>query len=278
MRTNTLTLRALASASIRSSWWFAPSTSATQRRAWVGSRRCASSNTWATTVAAASTTPGGEPFAGGGRPGAGMFTFGVGGRQDVGHGAHYGGAVVDRAHLGDALPVALLTLGQPPGELRGGLIGGSGGGWAQRVGAHHDALPVDLHHQHVGVLGGRRGLVAGVEVVEVGRGPPGETLHLTLAELLPAAPVDRGHRLLERSAAGLDGGHLAQPVGVALHRQVQLPVHRIQVRLSSSAVREPVYLHDTENRLKCPPVPRLHPGAGSPPDLHDVNPSFPLGA
>ena len=45
-----------------------------------------------------------------------------------------------------------------------------------------------------------------------------------------------------------------------------------------SAVREPVYLHDTENRLKCPPVPRLHPGAGSPPDLHDVNPSFPLGA
>src|SRR5664280_536929 len=35
MRTNTLTLRALASASIRSSWWFAPATSATHARRWV---------------------------------------------------------------------------------------------------------------------------------------------------------------------------------------------------------------------------------------------------
>src|SRR5680860_365759 len=52
----TLAPRASASASIRRIWWLLPSTSATQVRAWSGSRRSASSKTAATTVAASSTT------------------------------------------------------------------------------------------------------------------------------------------------------------------------------------------------------------------------------
>src|SRR5674476_1383584 len=56
MMIGTATLRAWASAWIRSIWWLLPSTSATQVRAWSGSRRSASSKIWATTVAASSTT------------------------------------------------------------------------------------------------------------------------------------------------------------------------------------------------------------------------------
>jgi len=52
----TSTPRVFASARMRSIWWLAPSTSATQARVWFGSRRSASSKMAGTTLAASSTT------------------------------------------------------------------------------------------------------------------------------------------------------------------------------------------------------------------------------
>ena len=56
MMIGTATLRERASGWIRSIWWLLPSTSATQVRAWSGSRRSASSKIWAATLAASCTT------------------------------------------------------------------------------------------------------------------------------------------------------------------------------------------------------------------------------
>jgi len=82
-------------------------------------------------------------------------------RKDVGRGAHDGCRVVDGAQFGHAFAVALLALGQPGRQLGGGLRGGPGGGRAQRLGAHHDALAVGREGQHVARIGGRRQLAGG---------------------------------------------------------------------------------------------------------------------
>jgi hypothetical protein len=52
----TCSVRAFASALMRSIWWLFPSTRATQTRSWAGSRRWASSKRLAMTVAASAVT------------------------------------------------------------------------------------------------------------------------------------------------------------------------------------------------------------------------------
>src|SRR5664279_4703339 len=94
-------------------------------RTGTGARRPASVRMW-------SSRPNG--------PGGGLAALGVVARQDVGRAARDRGDVVDRADLRHPFAVALLTFGQPGGELRVGVGGGLRGRWPERVRAHHDAL------------------------------------------------------------------------------------------------------------------------------------------
>src|SRR5450756_3074658 len=166
----TSTPRVFASARMRSIWWLAPSTSATQARVWFGSRRSASSKMACTTLAASSTTLAVSHLLLAVGPAVTSARLAPAVRKDVGRGAHDGCRVVDGAQFGHAFAVALLALGQPGRQLGGGLRGGAGGGRAQRLGAHHDALAVGREGQHVARIGGRRQLAGGVEIVEVARG------------------------------------------------------------------------------------------------------------
>ncbi len=61
--------------------------------------------------------------------------------QHVYRRARRGSGVVDAADLGYPLAVALLARRQPGLQRVGGLLGGLGGGGAQRLGPHDDALP-----------------------------------------------------------------------------------------------------------------------------------------
>src|SRR5450756_1829452 len=152
----TSTPRVFASARMRSTWWLAPSTSATQARVWFGSRRSASSKMACTTLAASSTTLAVSQLLLAVGPAVTSARLAPAVRKDVGRGAHDGCRVVDGAQFGHAFAVALLALGQPGRQLGGGLRGGPGGGRAQRLGAHHDALAVGREGQHVARIGGRR--------------------------------------------------------------------------------------------------------------------------
>jgi hypothetical protein len=162
-------------------------------------------------------------------------------------------------------------------SFRGGLRGGLGGRAAQRPGAHHDALAVTGEHEHLAVLavvlavvlaGG--GLAAAVEGVEVDDAGLGELLDLAFAQLLAGAAVDRGHRVVERAAGGLDRGEAAQPVGVFLDRQVEQCVGGMQVRVSGGAVGQPGDLDLTEDRGQSPAVSGLDPGPRHPGGVDDI--------
>ena len=197
---------------------------------------------------------------------------GVAVRKDVGRGAHDGCRVVDGAQFGHAFAVALLALGQPGRQLGGGLRGGPGGGRAQRLGAHHDALAVGREGQHVARIGGRRQLAGGVEIVEVDRGAGRQFLHLTLTEPVP------GGALVEGAAGGLDRGQPAQPVGMFLLRQVQPAVRGVQVRLPGGPVSQPVHLDLAEDRGQGAAGPGFDPAAGHPARVDDLDPGLPVGA
>jgi hypothetical protein len=260
----TSTPRRVASAWIRSIWWLLPSTSAIQVRACVGSRRAASSKTRPTTMAALSVTLAvSHLFA---DRGVGLLGVGIGagvlaGGEDVGWGARDRVGVVDGADLGQAFAVAFLALGQPGGQLRGGRGCGCGGGRAQRVGAHDDALAVDGQDQHVSA-GTGRGTALGVEVLDVGRGPPGELFGLAFAQPEPGGPFDRLGGVVEGAPCRFEGGQLPQAVRVLLHWQVQCRVGGIQVGVPAAAVGQPGYRHLAEHRGQRAGVPGLDGTAG----------------
>jgi hypothetical protein len=115
------------------------------------------------------------------------------------------------------------------------------GRWAQRVGAHHDALAVDLQHEQV-VRHTWRGQAGRVEGLEVHRCRRGQALHLALAHLLAGRSLDGLHRLVETTAGTFHRGQLAQPVGLLLLWQVEPGVGRIQVRAATLAVGDPADL------------------------------------
>ena len=193
----TCRVRAWASAVIRSIWWLLPSTRATQVRAWSGSRRSASAKIWATTDAASATTLAVSHLFDVTGPGSDLGAFGVVRGQDVRAGARGGGGVEHGSDFGHPFPVALLSLREPGRQLRAGLGGRGGGGRAQRVGAHHDALAVAGQHEWV-AAGAGRGLPPAVEAVGVDGGSAGELFDLPFADLLSGAPFDRLDRPVER--------------------------------------------------------------------------------
>jgi len=156
--------------------------------------------------------------------------------------------------------------------------GGPGGGRAQRLGAHHDALAVGREGQHVARIGGRRQLAGGVEIVEVDRGAGRQFRHLTLTEPVPGGALDGSRRLVEGAAGGLDRGQPAQPVGMLLLRQVQPAVRGVQVRLPGGPVSQPVHLDLAEDRGQGAAVPGFDPAAGHPARVDDLDPGLPVGA
>ena len=118
MRMCTVMSRVAASAPILSIWWLAPSTSATQVRVLSGSRRVASSNTSVMTIAASWTTLAVShlPVAVGPSVAAARSAS-VAGRMSATV-RMTGGCVVNRADLGHALAVTLLSLAQAAREFR----------------------------------------------------------------------------------------------------------------------------------------------------------------
>lgn len=94
-----------------------------------------------------------------GDPGAGMGRVTpvglINDLADDGGGPRLGVEVIDRCDGGHPFAVALLTLGEPGGQLWDGVRGGFGGLSPQAVGAHHGALGVSGKHQHVVGVAGR---------------------------------------------------------------------------------------------------------------------------
>src|SRR5664279_2311824 len=218
MMISTVVLRCLASALMRRIWWALPSTSAIQVRACSGSRRSASSKIVVTTVAASSTTLAVSHLLRATGPAVAWRRWVSVARQDVGRAARDRGDVVDRADLRHPFAVALLTFGQPGGELRVGVGGGLRGRWPERVRAHHDALAVTRQRQDVVWVAARRCALA-VEGVEVHGRPAGEVFDLALTQVLAGAAFDRLDGPVERSSGAFDSGQLPQPVRVLLDRQ-----------------------------------------------------------
>ena len=121
----TFTPRALASALIRWIWWLLPSTSATQVRRCLGSRRSASSKTCLMTVPASLTMLALSHLLAATGPPGGLVAVVAG--EDVGRRAGRRGRVVDGADLRHPLAVALLAARQP-GLGLGARAGTPGGG------------------------------------------------------------------------------------------------------------------------------------------------------
>ena len=109
----------------------------------------------------------------------------------------------------------------------GARTGPGGGAGSQRVGAHHDPLAVGREHQQITVLTPWRTSLR-VEVLEVDRGEPGEFLDLAFAEPHAGLALDRVGGVSEAAARALQRRELAQPVRMALDRQVQRRVSRMQ--------------------------------------------------
>src|SRR5215471_6666140 len=155
--------------------------------------------------------------------------------QDVVRRAGNGTGVVDAADLGHALAVALLALREPRGQLVRAPRRSLGGGGAQRVRTHDDALAVARDDEDVvRVAGGLLPLL--VESVEVGRGPLDQGLQLALAQALTSAPPDRLPNVVEGAARPLQDRQPAQAVGVELDRQVQVRISGVQVGVTALAV------------------------------------------
>ena len=111
--------------------------------------------------------------------------------QHVGGGAGYRGEVVDGADLGEAFAVALLALGQPALQLVGRSSGRFRGGWAQRVGSHHDALAIGGDDQQVALdtcLGFANSGV--IERLDVDGGPGGQCLDLAFTQVLTGGALE----------------------------------------------------------------------------------------
>jgi hypothetical protein len=154
----------------------------------------------------------GQPFPGsGGGVLARLAGAVTGPGDDVGGGAGHGRAVVDAAELGHPLAAVLLTRGQPGGQLAAGAGGGPGGGRAERLRAHRDALAVELHDQQHAAGGGRRA-ARGIERVHVSGRRDRELLGLPLADPHSGGAEEGLAGLLAGAADGLDRGQPRQPV------------------------------------------------------------------
>jgi hypothetical protein len=127
--------------------------------------------------------------------------------------------------------------------------------------AHDDALAVGGQDQHI-PTGARLRSALGVEVVEVGRGPPGECFGLAFAQPDPGGPLDRLGGVVEGAPRRFEGGQLPQAVRVLLHRQVQRGVGGIQVGVAAAAVRQPGHRYLAEHRGQGAGVPGLDGTAG----------------
>jgi hypothetical protein len=169
-----------------------------------------------------------QPLVGSDPPRGGLMSLGRCGGEDVGDRAARWLGVVDRADLRHPLAIALLFPGQAGLRLGSRTRGAGGGAGSERVGAHDDPLPVAGEHQQLIWLSPR--LPPGfVEVFEIDRGKRGEFLDLAFAQPHARAALDRVDRVLEAAASGLQRGELAEPVRVALDRQIQRRVGGMQV-------------------------------------------------
>jgi hypothetical protein len=134
------------------------------------------------------------------------------------------------------------------------------GAGAQRVRSHHDPLAVGGQDQQIAGLCARR--AAGlVEVLEVHRGQGSELLDLALSEPNAGLAADRIARVLVAAARALQRAQLAQPVRVALDRQIQRRVGGMQVPHPGRPVRPPPHAYGPEHRLQRAPVTILHAAA-----------------
>ena len=127
--------------------------------------------------------------------------------------------------------------------------------------AHDDALTVGGQDQHFPAGTGRWSAL-GVEVVDVGRGPPGECFGLAFAQPDPGGPFDRRGAVVEGAPRRFEGGQLPQAVRVLLHRQVQRGVGGIQVGVTAATVGLPGHRHLAEHRGQRAGMPGLDGTAG----------------
>ena len=201
-------------------------------------------------------------------PFLGGLPFGVVGGEDVAGRAGRRGRVVDRAQLRHPFAVALFALAQSGTQLVTGFRCCFRGRAAQRVGAHHDALAVDLQHQQV-VRRARWRLTLGVEGLEVDRCHRGELLHLPFADVLAAGPCDGLHGLVEAAAGTFHRGQFAQSVRLLLWRQVEPGISRIQVRTAALAVGDPTHCDLAEHGRQRAGVTGLNGTVRYPLGVHD---------
>ena len=84
---------------------------------------------------------------------------------------------------------------------------------------------------------------------------------MAFAEPLSALAADRIHRVSEAATRGLQRAQLAQPMRMALHRQIQRRVGGMEVPDPRRPICHPFHRHRPEHRLHGPSVPTLDPTA-----------------
>ena len=139
-----------------------------------------------------------------------------------------GRRVIDGADLRDSLAVALLALGQAGLELarhrRRCLC------VAARSASGRITTPLPSQEStNTSPCSTAAAAGAAVEGVKVARATAGEILDLALAQSLAGRAPDRRRGVFERAPGGLDRRQPAQPVRVALDRQVEQRVGPVQL-------------------------------------------------
>ncbi|MEA2501070.1 MAG: hypothetical protein QOD01_1181 [Actinomycetota bacterium] len=119
------------------------------------------------------------------------------------------------------------------------------------------------------------GCVEGVEVLRRGKR---KFLNLALAHLLAAGAFHRLDSGVEGAPGGLDRRHATEPVRVALLRQVEHGVGRVEVLLTPPAVGDAVHLNLAEDGGQGPPVGGLRATPWHPLGVNDlVDPRLSVG-
>ncbi len=104
-------------------------------------------------------------------------------------------------------------------------------------------------HHEIACIALRR-LAAGIEGLDVGGGRLGQALHLALAQLLARCPADRANRVVEGSPRRLDSRQAAQAVGLALGREVELGIGRVQAFPAGAPISDAGHRHLAQDRLQ----------------------------